>query len=132
MINRLLLACWLARQGIGLTPSRLLQLDSHWREDVTQPLRSVRYRVREWREQRSEMEPCYQALRQAELAAEQVELMLLWQQASRWLPGRDASAELLRHNLTQVLTARDGVVTDERLERLRPLESAAMALLEVD
>jgi len=132
VVNRLLFACWLARQGISLTPSRLLQLDHQWHDEVTQPLRSVRHRVREWRWQCPDTEHCYRALREAELACEQVELMLLWQQGAHWSPDTTASVELLRHNLKQVLTGRDGADMDDRLEWLQVLESAAMTLPDGD
>ncbi|WP_051560037.1 TIGR02444 family protein [Marinobacterium jannaschii] len=74
-INRLLFCCWLGEQG------RLLQgacgADAlHWQQQITHPLRALRYQVRA-RQQDEGYQPCYKALRQAELACEQVELALL-------------------------------------------------------
>ncbi|GAA0792998.1 TIGR02444 family protein [Marinobacterium sediminicola] len=84
-INRLLLACWLGRMGVAVDHDRWQLLDTEWRQAITEPLRQIRYRVRERRTFEPEVEACYQALRQAELAAEQIELLRLWRQARDWL-----------------------------------------------
>ncbi|MBA4501659.1 TIGR02444 family protein [Marinobacterium marinum] len=99
-INRLLLACWLGGRGVVLDAARWRQLDSAWRTEITEPLRLIRYRVRALREQQPETGACYQALRQAELAAEQVELMQLYHTAIAWPvdPAR-AGRALIRGNL---------------------------------
>lgn len=83
-INRLLLACWLGQNGRMLTAERWHSLDADWRRNITEPLREIRYRVRALRQQQPEVDACYAALRQAELAAEQVELWQLWQTAHDW------------------------------------------------
>lgn len=127
VINRLLLACWLGGGGISLNSVRLQQLDGDWHNGVTLPVRAVRYRVRELLASEPTGEDCYRALRQAEMAAEQVELMLLWQQSHHWQPDVSADADLIRHNLEQV-------VGDLRLSQvgqasLFQLQSAAMQLI---
>jgi uncharacterized protein (TIGR02444 family) len=99
-INRLLLACWLGQRGVELDADRWQQLDPQWRREITEPLREIRYRVRALKVQQPEVEACYRALRQAELAAEQVELMLLQQTALAW-PAQPSIAgrALIRDNL---------------------------------
>lgn len=102
-INRLLFACWLARQGVRLNRARLQQLDNGWRDQVARPLRSLRYSVRDRLAQLPDAESCYAALRQAELAAEQVELMLLWQTGRNWCLDSRTEPSLYRHNLELVM-----------------------------
>lgn len=83
-INRLLLACWLGQRGVTIEHEHWRALDNDWRREITEPLRQVRYRVRSRLSRQPEAEACYRALRQAELAAEQMELMLLWQTTRNW------------------------------------------------
>lgn len=99
-VNRLLLACWLGQQGVAVADDDWQALDVAWRQSVTEPLRQIRYRVRALREQQPELDACYRALRQAELAAEQVELMQLWQTVAGWpTQPADAGRALLLDNL---------------------------------
>lgn len=129
VVNRLLFACWLASQGIRLDQGRLQQSASPWSSDVIGPLRAVRFRVRERLADLPEANVCYRALRQAELAAEQLELMLLWQQGQNWLPETQADAALFRHNLQQVC----GECCSQTSGALvLQLQSAAMVLLDDD
>jgi len=129
IIDRLLFACWLGHRGIRLTPQRLRELSDDWHSEVVRPLRAVRYRVRSRMSRMPEAESCYRALRQAELAAEQLELMQLWQLSRDWTPEVTADQALLRHNMEQVLS-------DERDQPnevlLSQLVSAAMKLLAGD
>ncbi|GAA0699848.1 hypothetical protein GCM10009104_30890 [Marinobacterium maritimum] len=94
-VNRLLLACWLGHRGIALDTDRWQVLDTDWRRAITEPLRQIRYRVRALRAQQPEVEACYHALRQAELAAEQVELMQLWQASALWCSDASCDPEAL-------------------------------------
>ncbi|MBR9885601.1 MAG: TIGR02444 family protein [Oceanospirillales bacterium] len=103
-INRLLLACYLAQQGLQLESSLLRGDALEWQQAVTHPLRAVRYRVREQKAQRDDLDQCYRALREAELACEQVELMMLWQSLSTAnLCSKPSGRELARANLERVL-----------------------------
>lgn len=86
-VNRLLLCCWLAvdrrcyqaPDPLTASPSEADQ----WRQAVLEPLRRLRYQVRDQWQARGAGE-CYRQLRQAELAAEQLELAQLWQQSRHW------------------------------------------------
>lgn len=78
-VNTLLLCCWLATKGEVYRPERYSGVFSVWRDPVLVPLRRLRYEVRELCQQHSGMQACYTQLKQAELAAEQVEVALLWQ-----------------------------------------------------
>jgi uncharacterized protein (TIGR02444 family) len=129
VVNRLLFACWLASQGIKLDHDRLHQSGNRWQPEVTRPLRAVRFRVREQLAALPEAEACYRALRQAELAAEQLELMLLWQDGQSWLPDSEVGAALFQHNLQQVLGEHYSRVSGVLLLQL---QSAAIALLDDD
>lgn len=103
-INRLLLACYLGTQGRELASELLCGAAAEWQQEITQPLRALRYRVRENRLGRGELDACYRRLREAELAAEQVELMLLWEQLEALsLSLATAGRALVRNNLQQVL-----------------------------
>ncbi|WP_010321524.1 TIGR02444 family protein [Marinobacterium stanieri] len=101
-VNALLLACWAGQQGIPLTAARWRQLPVSWRSDVVEPLRQLRFRVREQRQQQPELDACYRALKQAELACEQVELMQLHAALVTldWQPDAGSVVEtLIRDNL---------------------------------
>jgi len=129
IIDRLLFACWLGHRGIRLTQPRMQRLQDDWHSEVVHPLRALRYRVRSRLSRMPEAERCYRALRQAELAAEQLELMQLWQLSRDWMPEIPGDQALLRHNMEQVLGDErdqpDGVL-------LSQLVSAAMTLLAGD
>lgn len=102
-VNRLLFACWLASIGRELQPADLGGEAQDWQQSLTHPLRALRYQVRTRKQQRPELEACYAKLRAAELAAEQVELWLLWQGLSEVHPVPAATgAELARINLQRV------------------------------
>jgi uncharacterized protein (TIGR02444 family) len=125
VVNRLLFACWLASRGIRLDRSRLRQADARWHGEVTQPLRALRFRLRNQLTALPEAAACYRALGQAELAAEQVELMLLWQHSQGWVADRKVSAALFHHNLHQAGGECHGQVDPLLLQ----LQSAALELL---
>lgn len=98
-VNCLLLACWSGTQGVVVDAERWRSLDAFWRHEVTEPLRHIRHQVRSLRARQPQVEACYRALQQAELAAEQVELQQLWQTARHWLPAAEAGSVLIRANL---------------------------------
>jgi uncharacterized protein (TIGR02444 family) len=78
-VNTLLLCGWLATQGKRYQPEYYAAVLGLWRDPVLDPLRRVRYQVREMCQKYPELESCYQHLKQSELAAEQVDIALLWQ-----------------------------------------------------
>jgi uncharacterized protein (TIGR02444 family) len=104
-VNRLLFCCWLATEGRALQAEQLSTCEaSQWQHSTTEPLRLLRYRVRAQRRLEPELERCYQALRQAELAAEQVELAWLFALGRDWPVVASATCEdLLLQNLGQYL-----------------------------
>lgn len=102
VVTRLLFACWLAWRGVRLTRERMQALPDAWHQEVVGPLRVVRCRVRAQLERMPEAESCYRTLCQAELAAEQLELMQLWLLSRDWPPGEEAGPALLQSNLEQV------------------------------
>ena len=79
-INRLIYACWCASCGIRVQTAWFSGEAGQWQQSITHPLREVRYRVRQPKQTQTELDRCYQALRKAELACEQVELALLFEQ----------------------------------------------------
>ncbi len=103
-INRLILACFLAQRGERLT-SELLTGDAlEWQQQLSHPLRALRYKVRSLKAEAPDLDHCYRKLREAELACEQVEIMLLWQTLEKCsLPPAAAGVELLRANVEQIV-----------------------------
>ena len=79
-INRIIYASWCGCQGHALSLEELTGLADQWQGSVTHPLRAIRYKVRAIKEDEPDVEACYQKLRQAELACEQVELAMLYSQ----------------------------------------------------
>lgn len=78
-VNTLLLCGWLATKGEYFQPESYSSALTLWRDPVLIPLRRLRYQVRAMRKTSLELECCYQHLKQSELAAEQVDIALLWQ-----------------------------------------------------
>ena len=78
-VNTLLFCCWLASRGEHYGPQYFSNILTLWRDPVLHPLRQVRYHVRELLQQHPQLKFCYQHLKQSELAAEQVDMALLWQ-----------------------------------------------------
>lgn len=97
-VNSLLLACWAGQRGIELTTQEWQQLSPLWRTEVLEPLRRVRYRARALCQQKPALDDCYQVLKQAELAAEQAELMQLYAQVSQWNTDPDSPAHMQIHD----------------------------------
>jgi len=115
-VNRVLFCCWLAAEGRGLQAEQLgASQASQWQNSTTVPLRALRYQVREQREQEPALEHCYQALRRAELAAEQVELGWLFTLGRDWpVVATVACPDLLLQNIVQYLRF-EGLVPESRL-----------------
>lgn len=126
-INRLIFACWGGVQGYELDSVSFDEAD-HWQQEMTHPLRGVRYKVRERKQVSSEYDACYQKLRQAELACEQVELALLYQQsqvAAHAVP----SSGLIEENLHSYLKSQKVPIDKEIVGALKPLILAANSYL---
>ncbi|MFW1678033.1 TIGR02444 family protein [Pontibacter sp. JAM-7] len=78
-VNRLILACWAGQQGIVLRATDFADSPAlAWQQQVTLPVRAARYQVRHKHQEHATLDACYQALREAELCCEQVELALLY------------------------------------------------------
>lgn len=121
VVNSLLLACWAGSRGIALDKERWGLLAGDWRQTVVEPLRQVRYRVREYGRSDVELDGCYQLLKAAELACEQAELMQLYRQLSGWEP---------RQMFEQGRLMGDNLVAYCQYERLAPEDGMLDALLE--
>ncbi|UTW10959.1 TIGR02444 family protein [Marinobacterium rhizophilum] len=100
-VNRLLFCCWLATTGRPLLLEALERSQAaQWQHSTTEPLRALRYQVRQQRLQTPQLDSCYQALRRAELAAEQVELGWLYALGLDWPATTSAGCpDLLLQNL---------------------------------
>ncbi len=123
-INRLIWSCWAAQQGIQLNADDFMETPAQqWQQQITAPLREVRYRVRQQRLAQPELDACYQALRKAELACEQVELSLLYASLQDRIPLPD-KVDLLQANLKQYLQSR-ALKGEEIWTVLKPLLKAA-------
>ncbi len=98
-INRLIFSCWCGCKGLRLSQEDFSGEVSEWQNEITHPLRAVRYKVREKKER---FPDCYKKLRQAELACEQVELGLLFEETSALEKGH-ANSKLIEANLYNYL-----------------------------
>ncbi|WP_347330035.1 TIGR02444 family protein [Marinimicrobium locisalis] len=88
-VNLLLWLCWLEQEGLVLNETRLHLADASiapWRRDVIVPLRRVRQHIkREYGTQDSTVEASRQAIKSAELKAEQAVQERLEKLALTWL-----------------------------------------------
>ena len=100
----------------------------HWQQEMTHPLRGIRYKVRERKQQEPEYDACYQKLRQAELACEQVELALLYQQGQQ-AAQMQPSIEIIEENLHSYLKSKKVPIDKDILGALKPLLRAANSYL---
>lgn len=100
-INRVIYCIWLGLQGRQLDLSATHDADT-WQSTVTHPMRSLRYQVRERKQGADVYESCYSAMRQAELACEQLELAFLHDAAANMIPATPGSA-LVVENLARYL-----------------------------
>lgn len=99
-INRLIFAIWSGLNGIRLSELHFSSAAETWQSEITHPLRAIRYKVRE---NKSEVSECYQKLRAAELACEQVELALLHLQVSDSAQKKQKGSVLVEENLQTYL-----------------------------
>lgn len=112
-INRLLFALWLADQQRRY-PAQVVQQDAdRWQREQLKPLRELRYGLRGQTESNNE-ERCYELLKQAELAAEKVELERL-QQCLIDCPEADLIEGLALENLYSALPTDAGPGDELRL-----------------
>ena len=121
-VNRLLFALWLAREKRQLGFQQLADRRlSEWHDTVLLPLRQLRYRVREQRQQQSldkqGFNSCYQQLKQAELEAERVELDRLYQLADDCRVSTHDLSDLARSNI-KVCLKHSNAQNSEGLEAL--------------
>ncbi|EAR61184.1 TIGR02444 family protein [Neptuniibacter caesariensis] len=101
-INRLIMACWAGLKGKELNEAVFESSAEQWKNQITQPLREVRYKVRQAKADTPELEACYAALRKAELACEQVELALLYE-VVEGIPESEILEATVEKNLYQYL-----------------------------
>ncbi|MCV6589608.1 MAG: DUF2390 domain-containing protein [Marinobacterium sp.] len=119
-INRLLFCLWLAEQGLQLpgldsntgqpegidpydkTDQQNNTVQTHsadcWQQQISHPLRALRFNIRAMKAYEPALEAAYKALRKAELACEQVEIAYLWQSSQSSVPA-DPGLELAQYNL---------------------------------
>lgn len=116
-INRIIFSCWCGVQGLEVAGPQF-QEAALWQKEITHPLRALRYKARE----RKEAYPdCYAKLRQAELACEQVELSLLYEQTEK-LPRSDLdSLALVEKNVQTYLKLNNLPIDKEITQYLSPL-----------
>ena len=123
-INRLIYACWCASRGIRVQPQWFSGEAGQWQQSITHPLREVRYRVRQKKQAQTDLDSCYQALRKAELACEQVELALLFGQTPTDA-GETPSVQLVLDNLVCYLELTQVRFDSETELLLGPILSAS-------
>ncbi|MFV3329612.1 TIGR02444 family protein [Pseudomonas sp. NY15437] len=113
----LLASAWLGSTGVAFSPPRLDALDSTarvWRETVIVPLRSLRQRWREAANEKAELGPLREQIKQLELEAEKVLLGRLeavardWprgeaEDLARWLDAAAGEAGGLRRDARETL-----------------------------
>jgi len=128
-VNRLIYACWSGVNGYILPANANTNTEADdWQREFTHPLRQLRYGLRAQKQDNAELESCYQKFRQAELACEQVELALLYQQAEQ-LQHRDASLALVEENLKTYLKSKKVPIDKEVTGALRCFLQAANSYL---
>lgn len=103
-INRLLFAAWLATQHKLLDSAALQQSSAQqWQQNMTHPLRALRYQARLLRSDDSTLDTFYEAMRKAELEAERVELAHLCELAESWPAETGTIVELMEENVKRLI-----------------------------
>ena len=121
-INRLIYAVWCGCRCEQAVDGASQGAD-RWQREVTHALRAIRFNVREKRAELDGLDACYRQLRQAELACEQVELAMLYQQPRVSMHDQDIRA-LVLSNIKRYLVE-SNVAFDAALEvALQPILSA--------
>lgn len=125
-INRIIYAAWCGCSGSELLIDDALEKANRWQQGITHPLRAIRYKVRVEKSEDAALDACYQALRKAELACEQVELALLYQQHQQDSPHSvQAGSTALGYQNIEIYLSSHNVVLDTELELiLGPILSA--------
>ena len=125
-INRIIYAAWCGCEGQSLRVNEALLQADKWQKGITHPLRAVRYAVREQKKSDPALDTCYQALRKAELACEQVELALLYEQHQQHLSKDEREGTtLLGYQNIEIYLNSHNVELDSELELiLGPILSA--------
>ncbi|MGB0466973.1 MAG: TIGR02444 family protein [Pontibacterium sp.] len=100
-INMLIFCIWLGLEGRTFEPDRLTRA-GQWRAQITGPVRGIRYQVRDCKAQAAAWEPCYVALKKAEMACEQVEVALLCEAAFK-MRAAEPGEVLILENLARYL-----------------------------
>lgn len=102
-VNRLLYAGWLTQQHCLLDASLLeCSRACHWQQQITSPLRAIRYQVREAKQNEPHLASLYRVLREAELEAERIELAHLYSLRRRRDDVGLPSSHLMERNLREV------------------------------
>ena len=127
-VNHLLFCCWLATEGRSLQPRSLKASSAwQWQQSIVAPLRALRYQVRAPAQQEPELAACYQALREAELACEQVDLARLFALGRDWPASAAVRCdELMLHNLCLYLRLAQVDSEPRLLAALQVLVQAAL------
>ena len=124
-INRLLFCCWLGKEKRILVPDLVTaSFSAQWQQEITHPLRQLRYRVREQKDGRSELDSVYQKMRAAELAAEQVELAALAELAEQ-MPQQKSDVIAALENLSRYFEMAGLQLNNTARQGLWPLLRAA-------
>jgi uncharacterized protein (TIGR02444 family) len=106
-INRLLFAGWLATQHKSINSFALEHSAAgQWQNDITHPLRALRYQVRGYHSHEPALASIYKAMRQAELEAEKIELAYLYAIANDWSEVALPVEHLMTENLLQLVSAK--------------------------
>lgn len=103
-INRLLACLWLGQEAGRKLDLAALEKATAWQSEITHPLRTLRYQVRRYKQQEEVYQTCYAAMREAELACEQLELALMCE-AARTMLQADKGHSLVLENLASYLNA---------------------------
>ncbi len=125
-INRLLFCLWLGQTG------RQLPHDYHtadlWQQQISHPLRALRFQARVLKQAEPELGSAYQALRKAELACEQVEIAQLYR-CSLTATTASAGPALSTHNIQHWLAQqqRPELWQDVNLQQLLRLTAQSPA-----
>jgi len=126
-VNRLLYAGWLTQQHCLLDASLLDNSSArYWQQQVTSPLRAIRYEVREAKQSEPHLASLYKALREAELEAERVELAHLYSLKRRHDHTGLLSSHLMERNLGEIALLEGQQENTQCLELLRALGEALL------
>jgi uncharacterized protein (TIGR02444 family) len=106
-VNTMLLCIWLATQQKKYDPSVYVDTNQHWRDPLLQPMRRLRYWLRERKESDAELLRCYESMKQTELEMERVDIALLWEASLKTpsLQQQEFSSLAISNMLTYVSSA---------------------------